>query len=77
MTDWAQMFTGLLFYAYVEIHRLWRLVFDNNQYVRCLYKSKLGLCHSVIFKQILAMKAAALVNMNVNWMMGVDYDQFL
>ena len=29
MTDWAQIFTGLLFYAYVEIHQLWRLVFDN------------------------------------------------
>ena len=29
MTDWAQIFTGLLFYVYVEIHQLWRLVFDN------------------------------------------------
>ena len=25
-TDWAQIFTGLLFYAYVGIHQLWRLV---------------------------------------------------
>ena len=31
MTDWAQIFTGLLFYAYVEIHQLWRLDFDNYQ----------------------------------------------
>ena len=31
MTDWAQTFTGLLFHAYVEIHQLWRLVFDNYQ----------------------------------------------
>ena len=26
MTDWAQTLTGLLFYAYVEMHQLWRLV---------------------------------------------------
>ena len=31
MTDWAQIFTGWLFYAHVEIHKLWRLVFDNYQ----------------------------------------------
>ena len=30
-TVWAQIFTGLLFYAYVETHQLWRLVFDNYQ----------------------------------------------
>ena len=32
-TNWAQMFTGLLFYAYVEIHQVRRLVLDNYQ--RC------------------------------------------
>ena len=31
MTDWAKIVTGLLFYAYVEKHQLWRLVFDNYQ----------------------------------------------
>ena len=31
MTDWAQIYTGLLFYAYVEIHQQWRLDFDNYQ----------------------------------------------
>ena len=30
-TDWAQIFTGLLFYAYVEKHQVRRLVFDNYQ----------------------------------------------
>ena len=30
-TNWAQIFTGLLFYAYVEIHQVRRLVFDNYQ----------------------------------------------
>ena len=30
-TDWAQIFTGLLLYAYVEIHQVRRLVFDNYQ----------------------------------------------
>ena len=29
MTNWAQIFTGLLFYAYVEIHQVRILVFDN------------------------------------------------
>ena len=27
--DWAQIFTGLLFYAFVEIHQVKRLIFDN------------------------------------------------
>ena len=31
MTNWAQIFTGLLFYAYVEKHHVRRLVFDNYQ----------------------------------------------
>ena len=31
MTDWAQISTGLLFNAYVEIHQVRRLVFDNYQ----------------------------------------------
>ena len=31
MTDWAQIFTGLLFYAYDGIHQVRRLVFDNYQ----------------------------------------------
>ena len=39
MTDWAQIFTGLLFYAYVEIHQLWRLVFDNYQLVYTAFKA--------------------------------------
>ena len=30
-TNWAQIFTGLLFYEYVEIHQVRRLVFDNYQ----------------------------------------------
>ena len=30
-TNWAQIFTGLLFYVYVEIHKVRRLVFDNYQ----------------------------------------------
>ena len=30
-TNWVQIFTGLLLYAYVEIHQLRRLVFDNCQ----------------------------------------------
>ena len=28
---WAQIFTGLLFYAYVGIHQVRRLVFENKQ----------------------------------------------
>ena len=28
---WAQIFTGLLFYEYVEIHQVGRLFFDNYQ----------------------------------------------
>ena len=31
MTDWDKIFTGLLFYAYIEIHQVRRLVFDNYQ----------------------------------------------
>ena len=31
MTNWAQIFTGLLFYAYDGIHQVRRLVFDNYQ----------------------------------------------
>ena len=31
MTDWAQIFTGLLFHAYVEIHQERKLVLDNYQ----------------------------------------------
>ena len=31
MTNFAQMFTGLLFCAYVGIHQVRRLVFDNYQ----------------------------------------------
>ena len=30
-TNWAQIFTGLLFYAYVAIHLMRRRVFDNYQ----------------------------------------------
>ena len=30
-TNWAQIFTGLLCYAYFEIHQEWTLVFDNYQ----------------------------------------------
>ena len=30
-TNWAQIFTGLLFCAYVEIHQVRRLVFDVYQ----------------------------------------------
>ena len=30
-TDWAQICTGWLFYVYVEIHQVRRLVFDNYQ----------------------------------------------
>ena len=30
-TNWAQIFTGLLCYAYFEIHQEWILVFDNYQ----------------------------------------------
>ena len=30
-TNQAKIFTGLLFYAYVEIHQVRRLVFDNYQ----------------------------------------------
>ena len=30
MTNWVKMFTGLLFYAYVGIHQVRVLVFDNN-----------------------------------------------
>ena len=30
-TNWVQIFTGLLFYAYVEIHQVRRLVFDIYQ----------------------------------------------
>ena len=30
MTNWAQIFTGLLFYAYVEIHQVRILVFDKT-----------------------------------------------
>ena len=37
MTDWAQIFTGFLFYAYVEIHQLWRLVFDNLSIVSTVF----------------------------------------
>ena len=28
-TNWALIFTGVLFYAYVETHQMRRLVFDN------------------------------------------------
>ena len=35
MTHWAQIFTGLLFYAYVEIHQVRRLLFDNYQKWNC------------------------------------------
>ena len=31
MTNWAQIFTGLLFYGYDGIHQVRRLVFDNYQ----------------------------------------------
>ena len=31
MTNWAQIFTGLLFYAYDGIHQVRTLVFDNYQ----------------------------------------------
>ena len=31
MTNWAQVFTGLLFYAYDGIHQVRTLVFDNYQ----------------------------------------------
>ena len=31
MTNWAQMFTGLLFCAYVEIHQVKILIVDNYQ----------------------------------------------
>ena len=31
MTDWAQIFTGLLLYAYDGIHQLRTRVFDNYQ----------------------------------------------
>ena len=31
MTIWAEMFTGLLFYAFVGIQQLWRVVFDSYQ----------------------------------------------
>ena len=33
MTNWAQIFTGLLFYGYDGIHQVRRLVFDNYQMV--------------------------------------------
>ena len=39
ITDWAQIFTGLLFYAYVEIHKVRRLVFDNYQYCPVFLKA--------------------------------------
>ena len=32
MTDWAQIFTGFLFYADVEIQQVIRLVFENYQW---------------------------------------------
>ena len=35
-TNWAQIFIGLLFYAYVEIHQVRRLVFDIYNSVQCL-----------------------------------------
>ena len=31
MTNWAQIFTGLLFYGYDGIHQVIRIVFDNYQ----------------------------------------------
>ena len=31
MTNWAQIFTGLLFYCYDGVHQVRRLVFDNYQ----------------------------------------------
>ena len=31
MTNWAQIFTGLVFYAYVGIHQARILVYDNKQ----------------------------------------------
>ena len=34
MTNWAKIFTGLVFYAYVGIHQVRNMVFDNYQ--RCL-----------------------------------------
>ena len=38
MADWAQIFAYLLFYAYVEIHQSWRLVFDNCQVSSTAFK---------------------------------------
>ena len=38
MTDWAQIFTCLLFYAYVEIHQVRRLVFDILPIVSTVFK---------------------------------------
>ena len=37
-TDWDQIFTGLLCYAYVEIHQVRRLVFDNIPIVSSVFK---------------------------------------
>ena len=34
MTNWAQIFTGLLFYGYDGIHQVRTLVFDNYQTYR-------------------------------------------
>ena len=39
MTNWVQIFSGLLFYTYVEIHQMRRLVFDNYQ--RCPVPSRM------------------------------------
>ena len=38
MTEWAQIFTGLLFYAHVEMYQLWRLVFDKLPIVSTAFK---------------------------------------
>ena len=41
MTNWAQMFTGLSFYAYDGIHQMKTLVFDNYHlkiiYLKIIY----------------------------------------
>ena len=44
----SQIFTGLLFYAYVEIHQVRRLVFDNYQRCPVSLSPRLALCLFVL-----------------------------
>ena len=54
MTSWAQVFTGFLFYAYVEIQLVRPLVFDNYQTCTfpliLFYRCSIGMCTEDLYK---------------------------